>query len=183
MATEQESEQRGERAGGRESDRASARQRDVEGVVARGLPAGLLGAAATAGALVGFGLREGTPGRFLASAGQPLLGVPSFVTPDRAFGPTAWLGVAQHVVVVLGWAMLFAAIAGRWRGGARWAAGVIVGVVVFVADGALPDALRIAGGALTGAQRAVVVFVLALTLVLGMRLAPLPRSEATRERA
>jgi hypothetical protein len=151
---------------------SSERATFVERAVVGGVSAGLLAAAATAGALVGFGVREAAPARFLSAAGQPLRGVPSFVTPDRAFGVTAALGVVQHVVVVFAWALLFAAVAGRLRWPMRLLVGAAFAVIVYFVDAALPDVLRIAAGAVSPWQRAALVTLLAVAAVAGIRLAP-----------
>jgi hypothetical protein len=151
--------------------------------VANAVPAALLAAAATAGALVGFGMRDRAPGRLLAAAGEQLRGVPAFVTPDRGFGFAAWLGVAHHVVVVAVWSLLFAFLAGRLRGLALAAAAAAFGVAVFVIDGVLPGGARLAAGTLAAPQRLVVVGVLTVALGIGMRLAPRERRQAARAAA
>jgi hypothetical protein len=152
----------------------------AERTAAGGVAAALLAAAATAGALVGFGMRERAPARFFSAAGQQLRGVPAFVTPDRGFGTAAWLGIAQHLVVVALWAVLFTSLAARLRGLALVGAAAAFATAVFVVDGVLPDALRLAAGALSGPQRLVVAIVFASALVAGMRLAREGRRRVSR---
>jgi hypothetical protein len=150
------------------NERATSAERTVAG----GVAAVLLAAAATAGALVGFGVRERAPARFFSAAGQQLRGVPPFVTPDRGFGLAAWLGILQHVVVVVLWAILFTSLAGRLRGLALAGAAAAFATAVFFVDAALPDTLRLAAGALSVPQRFVVAVIFAAALGVGMRLAP-----------
>jgi hypothetical protein len=151
---------------------AGAPVRGAERSIAGGVTAVLLAVAATAGALVGFGMRERAPARFFSAAGQQLRGVPAFVTPDRGFGVAAWLGIVQHLVVVVLWAILFTSLAARLRGIALAGAAAAFATVVFVADGALPGTLRLAAGALSVPQRFVLAVVFAAALAAGMRLAP-----------
>ena len=151
----------------------------AERTVAGGIAAALLAAAATAGALVGFGMRDRAPARFFSAAGQQLRGIPPFVTPDRGFGAAAWLGIAQHLVVVGLWAVLFTSLAARLRGLALAAAAAAFATAVFLLDGALPDTLRLAAGALNAPQRLVVAIIFAAALVVGMRLARRDRGRRT----
>jgi hypothetical protein len=151
---------------------SNERATGVERSVAGGLAPVLLAVAATAGALVGFGVRERAPARLFAAAGQQLRGVPVFVTPDRGFGLSAWLGVAQHLVVVTLWAVLFISLAARLRGLALAGAAAAFAAGLFVVDAVLPGVLRLAAGALTPGQRLAVAIALAAGLALGMRLAP-----------
>ncbi len=155
----------------------------MERSVAGGIAAVLLSAAATAGALVGFGMRERAPARFFSAAGQQLRGVPAFVTPDRGFGLAAWLGIVQHLVVVVLWAVLFTSLAARLRGIALAGAAAAFATAVFVVDGALPSTLRLAAGALSVPQRFIVAVIFAAALLVGMRLAPLhPRRDSSLDR-
>jgi hypothetical protein len=84
--------------------------RHRHGTLTRGLVAGALAAAATAGALLGFGIRQGTPAR-------PFNAIASLILGDRAvaiwgfhLGVTV-VGVLAHVAVTLAWAVLFARLA------------------------------------------------------------------------
>jgi len=132
---------------------------------------GWVSAAATAGALLGFGMRVGAPAWLFSAAGDRLRGVPAFVAPDRAFRLSAALGTLHHVALLLAWSLAFTLVARRLRGGRLAAAAVATSLFAVVADAALPPALRQAAGAMTLGQRAVYGIVLAAALAVGMRLA------------
>lgn len=92
---------------------------------------GLIAAAATAGALLGFGLRAGTPVRgFNALA--------SFAIGDRAHGVWGWestvtlTGIAVHLAVMLGWGVLFTLVAVRLRGWRLAATSIAAGLGVWL---------------------------------------------------
>jgi hypothetical protein len=108
----------------------------------QGILTGALAAAATAGALLGFGIQQGTPAR-------PFNAIAALVLGDRA--DRIWgfhlvvtvVGVIVHVALTFGWGLLFARLAGGMRG------------------------LRLAGAALGIAAAALAVDVLIATRVLG----------------
>jgi hypothetical protein len=108
----------------------------------QGILTGALAAAATAGALLGFGIQQGTPAR-------PFNVIASLVLGDRAdriwgFHPVVTVvGVIVHVALTSGWGLLFARLAGGMRG------------------------LRLAGAALGIAATALAVDVLFVSRVLG----------------
>ena len=132
-----------------------------------------LGAAATGGALVGFGIRRGAPAVLLSAAGERLRGVPSFVAPDRTLGASALLGAAHHLAASLAWGLTFAALAagGRLRGASLAAVALLVGALAVTVDRVLPAPLALAAGVLTAPQRVVLGLVLAATLGVGTLLA------------
>lgn len=140
-----------------------------------GLRAAGLGAAATTGALIGFGVRGGAPVTVLAAAGDRLRGVPPFVTPDRGLGPSAMLGLAHHLVLVAAWAAVFTLVAVRLQGArsgvARAAVALLVAVVAVSADGLLPAWLCLAAGVASVPQRALLAVALSAALVMGMAIA------------
>lgn len=113
-----------------------------QGTLAQGILTGALAAAATAGALLGFGMQQGTPAR-------PFNALASLVLGDRAdriwgFHPVVTVvGVIVHVALTCGWGLLFARLAGGTRG------------------------LRLAGAALGIAATALAVDVLVVTRLLG----------------
>lgn len=134
-----------------------------------GWSTGLIAAAATSGALVGFGLRFGTPWRAfntIAAAtlarGSGSLGAPVAFTV---------VGVALHVLASIVWGLLYAFAVER-SGGHRWLWGVVVAFGMFWATWAIA-ALSGAGlGSLLPLfDRIAIALVLALALPLGMRLA------------
>lgn len=130
-----------------------------------------LGAAASGGALVGFGARRGAPGALLSAAGERLRGVPAFVAPDRTFGASAALGLAHHVVAAVAWGLVFAALAGRRRGVGLATLALLVAGVAVTCDRVLPPAFCLAAGVASTPQRALLAVVLAAALAVGTRLA------------
>ena len=137
-----------------------------------GVLAGALGAAATAGALLGFGLRDGTPARPFNALAGVILG-------DRAggiwgFHPVVTVtGVLVQVAVALGWGLLFARLTRGMRGMRLVAAAIVASVVALAVDAFLAG--RVLGvdvsGALAPAQIVAAHFVLGAALAVGMRLA------------
>jgi len=145
-----------------------------------GLRAAGLGAAATTGALVGFGVRRGAPMTVLAAAGDRLRGLPAFVAPDRSFGPSALIGLAHHLALVAAWASLFVVVAARVQrarggaargGAARAVVALLVSVVAVTADGVLPAWLCLSAGVASIPQRALLAIALAAALTMGMAFA------------
>jgi hypothetical protein len=134
-----------------------------------------LGAAATTGALVGFGVRRGAPAALLSAAGDRLRGLPAFVTPDRSLGPSAMLGLAHHLLLVVAWALLFVVVARPVRGPrrdvARGAIAALVAAVAVSADAVLPLWLCLTAGVASAPQRALLAIALSGALVIGMALA------------
>ena len=135
-----------------------------------GLSAGFVAAAATTGALLGFGLRQGMPARPFNVAASVVLG-------EAAAGSWGFhrlatpVGIAVHVAAVLALGVLAAFLATRSRSLRAIGASVIVslgaGIVHFVLLGREADSNR----ALTVPQLIIVYMLLAAGLVVGMRLA------------
>ena len=135
-----------------------------------GLSAGFVAAAATTGALLGFGLRQGMPARPFNVAASMILG-------EAAAGSWGFhrlatpVGVVLHVVAVLALGMLAATLAVRSR---RLR---VVGASVIVSLGAAILHIVLAGRdasstrALTIPQLIVVYLLLTAGLMVGMRLA------------
>lgn len=133
---------------------------------------GIIAAAATGGALLGFGIRAGTPSR-------PFNGIATLVLGDRARGVWGYVstvtvtGILLHVAITIAWSMLFVALASRRKGwqvamiavGVSAAAWVVAGQVVLRQVGAGMSSVLGAG------QLVVLHVVLAVALVLGMRFA------------
>ena len=136
-----------------------------------GLHTAGLGAAATTGALIGFGVRRGAPVTLLSAAGDRLRGLPAFVAPDRSLGPSALIGLAHHLTLVAAWGVLFALLAVHLRGAARVALAALVGAVAVTADGVLPVWLCLVAGVASPPQRALLGIALASALVMGMAFA------------
>ncbi len=144
-------------------------QRDT---LTHGILTGALAAAATAGALLGFGVRQGTPARpFNALAGL-LLG-------DQAgaiwgFHPVVTVaGVVVHATVTLGWGVLFARLARGMRGLRLAATAAVTTIAALVVD--IVVAGRLLGvnvsDVLAPAQVIALHVVLGVALGVGMRLA------------
>jgi hypothetical protein len=140
--------------------------------IRRGLVTAGIAAAATAGTLCGFGVRMGTPARPFNAVAILLLG-------DRAVGiwgfdgTVTMTGVLLHLLVVTGWSILFAALAGSLRGLRLLGAAVLVAAVAFGVDAWLFSRMLGAGigDVLAPGQRVALYLVLAVSLAMGMRLA------------
>lgn len=94
------------------------------GLLDTALATGTLAAIATGGALVGFGWREGEPGRLFRLAGRALLergGIPSAAVPLTAVA----LGYLHHLLVATAWGALLALGVLPWRPAARVAAALL----------------------------------------------------------
>ncbi|MFN2567282.1 MAG: hypothetical protein ABR499_19980 [Gemmatimonadaceae bacterium] len=138
----------------------------------QGILTGTLAAAATAGALLGFGIQQGTPARPFNSIATLLLG-------DRAGGIWGFhpvvtvVGVLAHLAVTLGWGLLFARLARGMRG-LRLAGAAVVATVATLAVHVL-IAGRLLGmnvsDVLVPAQVIALHIVLGVALGVGMRLA------------
>ena len=137
-----------------------------------GILTGALAAAATAGALLGFGLQQGTPAR-------PFNALAGLILGDRAGGIWGFhpvvtaTGVLVQVAVILGWGLLFARLARGMRG-LRLAAAALVAAAATLAVDAF-FAGRVLGvdvsDALAPAQVIALHIVLGVALAVGMRLA------------
>jgi len=136
----------------------------------------VLAAAATLGALVGFGVRDGASLARLGVVTLRLRGLPEFVLPDRGAVGSALLG-GTHAALVSGmWRAALAVIAERCaRRGlpAAVAGAVLAGAALLLAavDGFLPTPLRLAAGALAPAERMVTTLLVAAGGWAGARLA------------
>ena len=134
------------------------------------MSAGLVAAAATTGALLGFGLRQGMPARPFNVAAAMLLG-------EGAAGSWGFhrlatpVGLALHVVAVLALGVVAAFIATRSRSLRSVGASVIVSVGAGIVHIALVSRDASATRALTVPQLIVVYLLMGAGLVVGMRLA------------
>jgi hypothetical protein len=138
----------------------------------QGILTGALAAAATAGALLGFGIQQGTPAR-------PFNAIAALVLGDRAdriwgFHPVVTVvGVIVHVALTFGWGLLFARLAGGMRG--LRLAGAALGIAAAALAVDVLIATRILGShvsdVLAPAQVIALHVVLGIALGVGMRLA------------
>jgi hypothetical protein len=138
----------------------------------RALVVGSIAASATAGALVGFGLRQGTPLRPFNAVARLLLGARA----DGVWGfdPVVTLvGALLHVTVMLAWGFLCVGLAGTRRGIAAFAAAVGVTLAALAVDLLVVERGLHAGlsGVLSSGQVVVLHLVLLVALALGMRFA------------
>jgi hypothetical protein len=130
----------------------------------------VLAAAATSGAVLGFGIRAGTPSRAFNAIAALVIG-------DQARGVWGWnrvvtpVGITLLVTVMLCWGLVFARLAGHARGWRLIATAAGIGLAAWMVSTAafahLGEPTRVLGpGQLAGLH-----FVLAVTLAVGMRLA------------
>jgi hypothetical protein len=142
------------------------------GTLTLGILSGAVAGAATAGALLGFGVQQGTPAR-------PFNAVASLLLGDRAdaiwgFHPVVTLvGVLTHLALTLAWGLLFARLARGMRGLRLAGMALFVTVVAFAVD--MLIGTRLVGAnvsnVLVPAQVIALHVVLGVALAVGMRLA------------
>lgn len=110
--------------------------------VRRGLVAGIIAAAATAGVLLGLGRSHGATFTLLNDTAHILIGERARLveSPHAVVTPLAML---VHVMSLLVWGVLFAMIAASWRGWRLIAAAVLFTAGALLADlFLLPASLR-----------------------------------------
>jgi hypothetical protein len=140
--------------------------------------AGLVAAAATAGALVGFGVARGAAWRVVNTLAHLPLGYRAEITDG--FDPLVTpVGLAVHAASVVGWTVLFSLVAGRLRG-ARLAVAALLfaGAAFLVAHRVLP--VRYKPGfelVLTFPELVALYALLAVSLVAGVLMARGARRE------
>jgi hypothetical protein len=94
---------------------------------------GLVAAAATAGALVGFGWARGAPLQPLNAVAHVLVGSRAFYV--RGVHPLVTpAGMLVHIVSLVAWGMLFSLASGRARGAAAWVMAFVFATLVAVID-------------------------------------------------
>jgi hypothetical protein len=132
-----------------------------------GVTAGVIAGAATAGALIGFGVRFGTPLRPFNTVAAAVLGQFAF----GAASPPAFVtlvGIVLHFAIALAWGVAYVYAVGRSRG-YRWQWGLAAGVAMFFLTSLFARALGIGLGTLLPlGDRIVLALVLALALPVGM---------------
>ena len=137
-----------------------------------GILTGALAAAATAGALLGFGLQQGTPAR-------PFNALAGLILGDRAGGIWGFhpvvttAGLLVHVAVTLGWGVLFARLARGMRGWRLAGASAVAVIAALAVDVFIAGRLLGANvsDVLAPAQVIALHIVLGVALGVGMRLA------------
>jgi hypothetical protein len=135
-----------------------------------GLRVGLVVAAATAGVLVGLGLRHGTALTPFQLYGRALL-----ASWTGAIAP-AWVsvvvGLVAHGFWMLLWGVCFTAVAAPLRARPAALAAVLVGVIAILAAWLFPSALgAVALASLSSPQTFLFVLLLTLSLLAGTRFA------------
>lgn len=101
--------------------------------VLRGVWIGLVAAAATAGALVGFGWVRASPLQPLNTIAHVLLGSRAFYVRE-AHPLVTPAGILVHVLSLLLWGVLFSLGAGRQRGIWLWVGAVLFAIAVAAVD-------------------------------------------------
>jgi hypothetical protein len=130
-----------------------------------GLRVGLVSAAATAGVLVGLGLRHDAATTAFFLAGRSLVASSAGVIPPSLVAVT--LGVVVHVAWMVLWGVCFTYVATRLRGPALYvAAALFAALIGILGTTFLPGALG--AGALAALSRAQTIFFLS---VLGLSIA------------
>ncbi len=133
-----------------------------------GLPIGLIGGAATAGALMGLGLRHRAATLPFELGGRSLLASWRIASPPDTVALVA--GIVAHLVWMLLWGLCFSVAASRLRG-TTLAAGALLFVLFLGALAAtvVPGALgAVAFAALTSAQSAFFLLLLAGAFIAGV---------------
>jgi hypothetical protein len=135
-----------------------------------GITSGIMAASATAGALVGFGIRLGTPARVFNAIASILLGPEALAVYGFGAAPTL-LGGLLHVGAMIACGLVYVSLVTRSNGRAiSWAAIMSVATIAvawFLARrfGVGPAVVLPLGNLL------VLCVILAAALVIGMRLA------------
>ncbi len=142
------------------------------------LQVGLIAAAATAGALAGFGLGHDGPLSAFRVLGRLTLGVTQNAGSTAQSAATL-TGLGLHTVLVGLWGVLFVLIAGGVRGARLAGAAALFALFVYaLALGLLPPLLRLGHGARAFPSQSVFLhFVLAAALGVGTWIASTSRRE------
>ena len=122
-------------------------------------------AAGTIGALGMLGHRRDGIGSLFAAGGERL-------APAASHAGAVLLGLVIHVVWIAAWTALFAAFTQRERRFGASIPALIVAAIAFGVSFIVPEALGGPLATLPTPERALVHLVLAISFVLGMRLAP-----------
>ena len=138
---------------------------------------GLIAAAATAGALVGFGWVRGTPV-------QPLNTLAHIVVGSRAFHVrnvdplVTTMGMGVHVISLVVWGVLFSLARARARGMRLWATALVFAVLVAVFDFlVVPDRLSPGFDAMLTRGELIVLYALLAVALAGSVVILSERSE------
>ena len=140
-----------------------------------GLRVGTVAAAATIGAVIGLGLRHGLALRPFSTAGRALLATSG--ATDASAGATAVVGLVLVTIAIILLGVCFTYVAAPLRGIRLVGAAIVFAAIGWVASVyVVPSILVLSAEIVLGtAQRVFICALLALSLVVGMRLAR-PRS-------
>jgi hypothetical protein len=140
--------------------------------VRQGARAGIVAAAATLGALVGFGQARGAPLKPLNAIAYAVFGTRAYFMTGFDWGVTL-AALALHVVALVSLAVLFALVAGHLRGARLLLAALLFSGLVYLFDRIVGPTHTISGvdATLSGPEIGAMYMVLALSLALGVRLA------------
>ena len=147
--------------------------------VRQGAWAGCIAAAATAGALIGFGRARGSPAAPLNAVAHILIGSRAQVIDGFDLAVTL-MALGLHVLSILIWGVLFALFAARLRGTRLLTAAALFTAAVFVADYylVLPHLRPGFEAVLSRGEVAAVYVLLALSLAVGLNFARRPAGMA-----
>ncbi len=138
--------------------------------VVHGITTGVVAAAATTGALVGFGLRFGTPARPFNALAAMVLGVRAQGVWRFALVPTM-VGLVVHIAIMTLWGVLFVVLVDTSGDHAMWW-GILLSAVAFALSWLAAIVLGVGLATLLPVGDRIVLFiVLAAALPLGMRFA------------
>ena len=145
--------------------------------VGRGLRAGIIAAAATAGVLIGFGIARGAPLQPLNAVAHLVIGTRAYLADGFRSGVTP-LALALHVLAAVVWAELFVLITPRLRGLTLFVAALVFAGAIFLVDVVLlaRGPRPALGEALTAGEQGIVYLVFGLALALALQ--PRPDSRA-----
>jgi hypothetical protein len=128
--------------------------------VLRGVWIGLVAAAATAGALVGFGWVRGWPLQPLNTVAHVLLGSRAFYVRE-AHPLVTPVGILVHLLSLVVWGTLFSLGSGRQRGLWLWVGAVLFAIAIAIVDFLLLPA-RLSPGFETVLARGEIIVIYAL---------------------
>ena len=136
-----------------------------------GLRVGTVAAAATIGAVIGLGLRHGLALRPFSTAGRALLA--TFGATDATAGAAAVVGLVLVTIAIILLGVCFTYVAAPLRGMRLVGAAIVFAAIGWVASAYVVPSILVSSAeiVLGTAQRVFIYALLALSLVVGMRLA------------
>jgi hypothetical protein len=137
----------------------------------QGARAGVIAAAATLGALVGFGQARGAPLKPLNTIAHMVFGTRAYYMTGFDWGVTP-VALALHVAALVALAVIFALLAGRLRGARLLLTALVYSGLVFLVNRYVAPPRMMPGieTSLSSPELGVIYLVLALSLALGVRM-------------